>query len=159
MPQVLHKWACGRATHGYPQPAQPAGSDACVWARVSSLDGTDPEYDTKISKALGAGFYHKAALIVDGDIYKTYHGHHTAGISPDSCLVGMEWEWVICLTFSSSGVQYLRMVTAVDPEWLMDREFFRDENFPRNWHGEYRNPKVKESFDRARAALASRPVA
>jgi hypothetical protein len=83
------------------------------------LDGTDPEYDTKISKALGAGFYHKAALIVDGDIYKTYHGHHTAGISPDSCLVGMEWEWVICLTFSSSGVQYLRMVTAVDPEWLM----------------------------------------
>ncbi|KAM6520755.1 hypothetical protein FSOLCH5_005535 [Fusarium solani] len=129
-----------------------------------------------MARIRSAGFYHKAALIVDGDIYKTYHGHHTAGISPDSCLVGMEWEWVICLTFSSSGVQYLRMVTAVDPEWLMvclpllftlhmfcanvhscrDREFFRDENFTRNWHGEYRNPKVKESFDRARAALASR---
>ncbi|EEU41020.1 uncharacterized protein NECHADRAFT_76711 [Fusarium vanettenii 77-13-4] len=62
----------------------------------------------------------------------------------------------ICLTFSSSGVQYLRMVTAVDPEWLIDREFFRDENIPRNWHGDYRNRKVKESFDRARAAQASR---
>ncbi|KAL2692097.1 hypothetical protein Neosp_002502 [[Neocosmospora] mangrovei] len=102
----------------------------CGRGKVSSLSATDPEYDTKIRKALAAGFYHKAALIVAGDIYKTYHGHHTAGISPDSCLVGMEWEWVICLTFSSSGVQYLRMGTAVDSEWLMDSKDTHNPNPP-----------------------------
>ncbi|KAI8723852.1 hypothetical protein NCS52_00242000 [Fusarium sp. LHS14.1] len=58
----------------------------CGRGKVSSLSATDPEYDTKIRKALAAGFYHKAALIVADDIYKTYHGHHTASINPDSYL-------------------------------------------------------------------------
>ncbi|KAM5348812.1 hypothetical protein ACJ41O_008635 [Fusarium nematophilum] len=119
---------------------------------VPALSSNDKDFNVKIRRALAAGFYYKAAIRADGqDIYKTVHDNHPVGIEPDSCLIGMPWEWVICHNIHYAGVQYMQVVTAVDPAWLIDLDYFQDHNLGRKYAGELKNPAVKASLARARA--------
>ncbi|KAF7543821.1 hypothetical protein G7Z17_g10425 [Cylindrodendrum hubeiense] len=115
----------------------------------------DANYKVIIRKALARGFYYRSAIKCEdqgSDIYVTVHGNHPAGIHPGSGLVGVNHEWVVYDTFLYTGKQYIQNVTAVDPDWLIDLEYFQDDKLSRKrGAGELRQPNVKLSLDKARA--------
>ncbi|KAM0559863.1 hypothetical protein ACHAPJ_003811 [Fusarium lateritium] len=132
---------------------------------VSSLDDKDENYSVNIRKALLAGFFSTAAIsdashdksTIDdpssSDRYKTVRGNFVFVLEPDSSLGLERHEWVICHNFYYAGFPYLKMVTAVEPEWLLEYSFFDDERLPTKFHGELKNPRVKESLDKARSRI------
>ncbi|KAF7539365.1 hypothetical protein G7Z17_g12431 [Cylindrodendrum hubeiense] len=112
-------------------------------------------YDINIRKALARSFFYHSALHCEtrgDDVYTTVHDNHPAGIHPDSSLVGINHEWIIYDRFIYTGKQYMQIVTAIDPEWIVDLEHFQDDRLSRKRNGELRQPKVKASLDKARAA-------
>ncbi|KAK7422562.1 hypothetical protein QQX98_001585 [Neonectria punicea] len=118
------------------------------------LHFVDEDYTTKIRKALARSFFYHSAFHCEekgDDIYVTVHSSHPAGIHPDSALVESNHEWVIYDTFIYTGKQYMQTLTAVDPDWLIDLEYFKDENLPRKRNGALRQPDVKAALDKARA--------
>ncbi|KAI8686120.1 Helicase ATP-binding domain-containing protein [Fusarium keratoplasticum] len=121
---------------------------------VLTLDPRDPEFSAKVRQCLAAGFCHKTAILSSkGDgIYKTVHENYPVALEPDSCLIGMSWEWVIYHRIRYAGIQYMHCITAIDPEWIMKRQHFQDHNLARKYDQvTLRNPDVKASLDRARA--------
>ncbi|RTE78361.1 hypothetical protein BHE90_007132 [Fusarium euwallaceae] len=126
--------------------------------QVPAMDPRDPGFSEKIRQSLAAGFCHKTAIRSNkGDgTYKTVHQNHPVAPEPDSCLVDMEWEWVIYHDIHYAGIQYMRCVTAINPEWIIDLEHFQDHNLARKFDQvTLRNPDVKASLDRARAEIDS----
>ncbi|KAF4949796.1 hypothetical protein FSARC_13399 [Fusarium sarcochroum] len=127
---------------------------------IPSLKEDDEDYSVNIRQALLAGFFSTAAISdsssdvqFSSDQYKTVRGNFPFVLEPGSSLVGEQHEWVICHEFYYAGIQYLKMVTAVEPEWLLEYPPFDDERLPRNFFGELKNPRVKESLDEARSKL------
>lgn len=90
---------------------------------VLTLDPRDPEFSAKVRQCLAAGFCHKTAILSNkGDgTYKTVHENYPVALEPDSCLIGMSWEWVIYHRIRYAGIQYMHCITAIDPEWIMVR--------------------------------------
>lgn len=86
----------------------------------SALDQADEGYSDKIRQSILAGFFFKAAMFEKSpDSYKTARDNHPFLLDPDSSLIGMDYEWVICHNMHYAGIQYLQYVTAVKPEWLI----------------------------------------
>ncbi|WZH43026.1 pre-mrna splicing factor rna helicase [Fusarium acuminatum] len=86
----------------------------------SALDEAEEGYSDKIRQSILAGFFFKAAMFEKSpDSYKTARDNHPFLLDPDSSLVGMDYEWVICHNMHYAGIQYLQYVTAVEPEWLI----------------------------------------
>ncbi|CAH0058527.1 unnamed protein product [Clonostachys solani] len=113
----------------------------------------DAEYDTHIRKTLARSFFYQCALKhpdMFGTIYRTVHEGHTAGIHPESVLSEGIQEWMVYSEFVSSGTPYLQTVTAVDPAWLIDLDFFQDDSLPKTADGNFKQPLVKKSLDKAR---------
>ncbi|CAI6087868.1 unnamed protein product [Clonostachys chloroleuca] len=113
----------------------------------------DAEYDTHIRKTLARSFFYQCALKHPdpfATIYKTVHEGHTAGIHPESALTSERQEWIVYSEFVSSGIPYLQTVTAVDPAWLIDLDFFQDDSLPKTENGDFKQPLVKKSLDKAR---------
>ncbi|KAF5694382.1 pre-mRNA-splicing factor ATP-dependent RNA helicase prp43 [Fusarium denticulatum] len=81
--------------------------------------------------------------------YKTVQDNHPFGIDPHSGLVGYNHQWVICLKMHNAGIQYLQLVTTVEPEWPIEYSFFADDRLPKKFGGELRNPAVKRALDEA----------
>ncbi|PNP81204.1 hypothetical protein FNYG_05671 [Fusarium nygamai] len=52
-----------------------------------------------------------------------------------------------------TGIQYLQLVTVVEPEWLIEYSFFDDDRLPEKFGGELRNPAVKKTLDEARSRV------
>ncbi|KAF5567982.1 ATP-binding protein PRP16 [Fusarium napiforme] len=121
-------------------------------------DFTSPDYDVNIRKALARSFFYRSAIRDPGgtDWYKTVHGNWPAGLHPDSSLVGINHEWVVYGGFSYSAYQYLSSVTAVDPEWLIDLDYFQDANMAKKGDGRLKQPQVFYSLARAREAREAR---
>ncbi|CAM1506325.1 Fc.00g059660.m01.CDS01 [Cosmosporella sp. VM-42] len=105
----------------------PLGGDlkACGYS-----DGTPI---ANIRKALARSFFYQSAIYMNpvDDIYKTVHGNQTTGLLPESCLVGMKDEWVIYDAFIHTTRQYIRNVTALDPDCLIDLPYFQDDQLLR----------------------------
>lgn len=121
---------------------------------LRASDFGNENYDINIRKALARSFFYHSALHCEkrgDDIYTTVHGNHPAGIHPDSSLVGINHEWVIYDTFIHTGRQYIQIVTAIDPEWIVDLDHFQDDKLSRKRNGDLRQPNVKASLDKARA--------
>ncbi|KAH8886333.1 P-loop containing nucleoside triphosphate hydrolase protein [Thozetella sp. PMI_491] len=122
------------------------------------LDFGDKNYSATIRKALARSFFFRAAIRqanVTDDLYTTVHGNFPAGIHPDSSLIGRPHEWVVYDSFVYTGKQYLETVSAVDPDWLIDLEYFQDDKLSRKrGAGELRQPRVKASLDKAREKRA-----
>ncbi|VUC26177.1 unnamed protein product [Clonostachys rosea] len=113
----------------------------------------DVEYDTQIRKTLARSFFYQCAIKNSGGnyyLYKTVHEGQPAGIHPESALCWGNKEWIVYSEFVSSGTPYLQTVTAVDPAWLIDLDFFQDENLPKTVTGDFKQPRVKTSLDKAR---------
>ncbi|KAG5760673.1 hypothetical protein H9Q72_011216 [Fusarium xylarioides] len=127
-----------------------------------SLFGQEPavsdflssDYDTNIRKALARSFFYRSAIRdpAGPDWYKTVHDNWPAGLDPDSSLVGCRHEWVIYGGFSYSAYQYLSSVTAVDPKWLIDLDYFQDANLAKKGDGRLKQSQVFHSLAKAREA-------
>ncbi|KAF4340110.1 pre-mRNA-splicing factor ATP-dependent RNA helicase prp43 [Fusarium beomiforme] len=116
-----------------------------------SMVESDDTYNDKIRQSLLAGFFTKAAMFVSqGDQYKNVRDNHPFALDPDSGLVGINHQWVICHNMHYAGVQYLKYVTAVEPERLIEYSFFDDERLPKKYTGEFKNPAMKQALDDAR---------
>jgi pre-mRNA-splicing factor ATP-dependent RNA helicase DHX15/PRP43 len=88
---------------------------------ISSTSFKDKNYHLNIRKALALGFFNQAAIYRPGrkDVYKTINTNQWALISPESALIQGNHEWIIYDKFIQSSKQYLRTVTAIQPEWLL----------------------------------------
>ncbi|KAF4465430.1 pre-mrna splicing factor rna helicase [Fusarium albosuccineum] len=122
-------------------------------SEILSLNEEDEEYSAKIRQALLAGFFMKAGMRTSNDTYKTARDNHIFLLDPQSCLIGMNYQWVICLDLHYSGVQYMRMVTAVEPEWLIEYPLFSDDQLPKDYFGKFKNPRMKACLDDVRQKM------
>ncbi|EEU40439.1 uncharacterized protein NECHADRAFT_76709 [Fusarium vanettenii 77-13-4] len=122
---------------------------------VPTLDPRDPDFSAKIRQSLAVGFCHKTAILSrrGDDNYKTVHENYPVALEPDSCLIGMGWEWVVYHHIRFARVQYMHCITAIEPEWIMDHNLARKYD-----QVTLRNPEVKASLDRARAKTESESV-
>lgn len=135
-----------------------------------------PATDTaRVRKALAIAFCAQTAIRRTEDAYRTVHGNASALLSPHSSLVEGNHEWIIYDTFhKTGGKQYLQIVTAIDPEWLVvsvsyssssplfqpnmltifqELPFFREDRPAKKRDGSLRQPNVKLSLDNAKARI------
>lgn len=80
-----------------------------------------PQYDTNIRKALARGFCTQTAFHEAGDVYRTVHRGDHALLSRTSALLDKNHQWVVYHRFQlvAHCRQYLEVVTAIKPEWLV----------------------------------------
>ncbi|KAK7537512.1 putative pre-mRNA splicing factor RNA helicase [Phyllosticta citribraziliensis] len=80
----------------------------------------DKKYYENIRRALVSGFFMQAAKKDgSGKMYTTVKDDQSALLHP-STVLGHEAEWVIYNEFALTTKNYLRTVTAVKPEWLLE---------------------------------------
>ncbi|KAK6524526.1 DEAH-box ATP-dependent RNA helicase prp43 [Arthrobotrys megalospora] len=80
----------------------------------------DRNYYNNIRQALCAGFFMQVAKKVStGKSYKTVKDNQDVLLHP-STMLGQENEWVLYNEFVLTTKNYIRTVTSVKPEWLMD---------------------------------------
>ncbi|KAH8601438.1 P-loop containing nucleoside triphosphate hydrolase protein [Bisporella sp. PMI_857] len=85
-----------------------------------STDFNDKNYYTNIRRALVAGFFMQIAKKEGtGKTYKTVKDDQTVMLHP-STVLGVDSEWVLYNEFVLTTKNYIRTVTSVKPEWLLD---------------------------------------
>ncbi|CAG9973985.1 unnamed protein product [Clonostachys byssicola] len=112
---------------------------------------------TSVPKALAIAFAHHAAIYNGGDDeYRTVPENTSGRLSPTSCLVNGNWEWIVYHRFSATGTKvYFEIATAIDAEWLVDLPNFQENQLALKKDGSLRQPKVKNSLDAAKARIAA----
>ncbi|KAH7177706.1 P-loop containing nucleoside triphosphate hydrolase protein [Fusarium sp. MPI-SDFR-AT-0072] len=118
------------------------------WKSPNTTPFIDPSYEINIRKALARTFYYRSAVRDPAgiDSYRIVRANWQAGLHPDSHLVRANHEWIIFGNFTYSGIQYLSNVTAVEPEWLAELDFFKEENWLRKPDGSYRMPILQTTI-------------
>ncbi|CAR30287.1 DEAH-box ATP-dependent RNA helicase PRP43 [Lachancea thermotolerans CBS 6340] len=87
---------------------------------LNSTEYEDPRYFDNIRKALAAGFFMQVAKKRSGGKgYITVKDDQDVLIHP-STVLGHDAEWVIYNEFVLTSKNYIRTVTSVRPEWLID---------------------------------------
>lgn len=91
---------------------------------------TDPLYYTNIRKALCEGFFSQVAHL-ERNQYVTVKDQQIVTLHPSTCL-NTKPEWVIYNEFVLTTKQYLRTVTAIRGEWLIDiaPHYYNLEQYP-----------------------------
>ncbi|KAF4635844.1 hypothetical protein G7Y89_g2245 [Cudoniella acicularis] len=85
-----------------------------------STDFNDKDYYTNIRRALVAGFFMQVAKKDPaGKAYKTVKDDQNVLLHP-STVLGVESEWIVYNEFVLTTKNYVRTVTSVRPEWLLD---------------------------------------
>jgi len=80
----------------------------------------DKNYYTNIRRALVAGFFMQVAKKdPSGKTYKTVKDDQSVLLHP-STVLGVDSEWVVYNEFVLTTKNYVRTVTSVKPEWLLD---------------------------------------
>ncbi|KAI9832297.1 MAG: DEAH-box ATP-dependent RNA helicase prp43 [Sarea resinae] len=80
----------------------------------------DKKYYENIRRALVSGFFMQVAKREGtGKTYTTVKDHQSVLLHP-STVLGQESEWVVYNEFVLTTKNYIRTVTAVKPEWLLD---------------------------------------
>ncbi|CAG9994486.1 unnamed protein product, partial [Clonostachys byssicola] len=109
--------------------------------------------ETTIPKTLAIAFFTHTAIHRTGDEYRTVHENFPALLSPDSALVGANYEWVVYTGFLlSGGRQCLQQATAISAAWIMDLPFFQEARLPKRRDGTFRQGSVQEALERARSS-------
>lgn len=106
---------------------QSADSVRAQLQRIMETNGIDlistpykhKEYYTNIRRALCAGFFMQVAKKDSGKTYITVKDDQSVLIHP-STVLGSDSDWVIYNEFVLTTKNYVRTVTAVRPEWLLD---------------------------------------
>lgn len=90
-----------------------------------------PAYYTSIKKALVSGYFMQAAFQERKGTFLTVKDNQMVRIHP-SCSLDMAPDWVIYHEFVLTSQHYIRMVTAVRPEWLLELapSYYDLERFP-----------------------------
>lgn len=87
---------------------------------LNTIDYDSPKYFDNIRKALAAGFFMQAAKKRSGGKgYITVKDNQDVLIHP-STVLGHDSEWVIYNEFVLTSKNYIRTVTSVRPEWLIE---------------------------------------
>ncbi|KUI53319.1 putative pre-mRNA-splicing factor ATP-dependent RNA helicase prp43 [Cytospora mali] len=84
-----------------------------------STDFNDKNYYTNIRRALVAGFFMQVAMKDTSKSYTTIKDNQPVLIHPSS-VIKADYEWVIYHEFVLTSKQYIRTVTGVRPEWLLE---------------------------------------
>lgn len=92
---------------------------------------TNKEYYTNIRKALTEGFFMQVAHLERGGHYLTVKDNQSVIFFPSTCLDARP-EWVLFNEFVKTTKQYIRTVTAIKGEWLIDiaPSYYDLRNFP-----------------------------
>ncbi|WPH04447.1 Pre-mRNA-splicing factor ATP-dependent RNA helicase PRP43 [Acrodontium crateriforme] len=115
----------------------------------------DKKYYENIRRALVAGFFMQVAKKdTSGKTYVTVKDKQPVLLHP-STVLGQDSEWVAYNEFVLTSKNYIRTVTAVKPEWLLDiaPTYYDIESFDK---GEVRTAlqRVKDRMSRRRAQVA-----
>jgi pre-mRNA-splicing factor ATP-dependent RNA helicase DHX15/PRP43 len=104
----------------------------------------DKKYYENIRRALVAGFFMQVAM-KDNKTYTTVKDNQTVLLHP-STVLGQDSEWVLYNEFVLTNKNYIRTVTAVKPEWLLDISptYYDVDSFPK---GEIKT-KLKRVLER-----------
>ncbi|KAK3052006.1 DEAH-box ATP-dependent RNA helicase prp43 [Extremus antarcticus] len=99
----------------------------------------DKKYYENIRRALVAGFFMQVAK-KDNKTYTTVKDNQSVLLHP-STVLGQDSEWVLYNEFVLTNKNYIRTVTAVKPEWLLDigEAYYDVDSFPK---GEVKNGLV-----------------
>ena len=112
----------------------------------------DKKYYENIRRALVAGFFMQVAK-KDNKTYTTVKDNQTVLLHPSNVL-GQENEWVLYNEFVLTNKNYIRTVTAVKPEWLLEisEAYYDVDSFPK---GEVKTALMRvQDKIRRKAALA-----
>jgi pre-mRNA-splicing factor ATP-dependent RNA helicase DHX15/PRP43 len=98
-----------------------------------STDFSDKNYYTNIRKALCTGFFMQVAKKdSSGKTYVTVKDTQSVLLHP-STVLGQDSEWVLYNEFVLTSKNYIRTVTAVKPEWLLEiaPNYYDIDSFPK----------------------------
>lgn len=99
--------------------------------RRSSTDFTSPDYYINIRKAFVSGFFMQVAHLERTGHYLTVKDNQTVQLHPSTTL-DHKPEWVIYNEFVLTTKNYIRTVTELKPEWLIQitPQYYDMSNFP-----------------------------
>ena len=108
---------------------------------LASADPSSAGYYRNIRKAIAGGMFLQAAHLERSGHYLTCKDNQVVSIHPSS-VIGSKPEWVAYEDFVLTNKNYIRTVTVVEPEWLVEMapQYFDLDNFP---PGEARDDLVK----------------
>lgn len=87
---------------------------------ASTVDEKSPNYSGAVRKALLSGYFLQVAHIIPNkNIYFPVNGKGQVGIHPSSVIMNKP-EWVIYNEYVVTSRNYIRTVTQVRPEWLLE---------------------------------------
>ncbi|ORY64133.1 P-loop containing nucleoside triphosphate hydrolase protein [Pseudomassariella vexata] len=112
----------------------------------------DKEYYSNIRRALVAGFFMQVAKKDgNGKIYRTMKDNNQAVMLHPSTVLTTDYDWVIYNEFVLTTKQYIRTVTGIRPEWLLEiAPVYYD---AASWEGQ---PEVKRALKAAAERLKRR---
>jgi len=98
---------------------------------LTSLPFTSPSYYLNIRRCLIAGFFMQAAKLERGGSYTTLKDNQVVSLHPSSVLSDRP-EWVVFNEFVLTTKNYIRTVTSVKGEWLLEAggNYFDMRTFP-----------------------------
>jgi len=96
-----------------------------------STDFNSKDYYVNIRKALVAGFFMQVAHLERNGHYLTVKDNQVVALHPSAGL-SKKPEWVLYNEFVLTSKNYIRTVTEVRPEWLMEvaPHYYDLQNFP-----------------------------
>lgn len=112
----------------------------------------DKKYYENIRRALVSGFFMQVAK-KDNKTYVTVKDNQTVLLHP-STVLGQDSEWVVYNEFVLTSKNYIRTVTAIKPEWLMEYDNYYDpDQFPK---GEVKTALIRLRDKEKRKAMMAR---
>ncbi|KAI0025711.1 P-loop containing nucleoside triphosphate hydrolase protein [Xylariomycetidae sp. FL0641] len=87
---------------------------------LMSTDFNDKNYYTNIRRALVTGFFMQVAKRENNKVYRTLKDNNSAVMLHPSTVLQTEFDWVIYNEFVLTSKQYIRTVTGIRPEWLLE---------------------------------------
>jgi len=96
-----------------------------------STEFTSKDYYVNIRRALTAGYFMQAAHLEKTGHYLTIKDNQVVALHPSTC-IDRKPEWVLYNEFVLTSKNYIRTVTEVKPEWLIEasRTYYDMSNFP-----------------------------
>jgi len=87
--------------------------------KLVSTPFSSKDYYVNIRRAIAAGFFMQVAHLEPGGHYLTIKDHQVAHLHP-SCVLGSKPEFVLYHEFVLTQKNFLRTVTTIRPEWLLE---------------------------------------
>ncbi|KAH9885967.1 P-loop containing nucleoside triphosphate hydrolase protein [Xylariomycetidae sp. FL2044] len=85
-----------------------------------STDFHDKNYYTNIRRCLVTGFFMQVAKRENNRIYRTLKDNNSAVMLHPSTVLQTDYDWVVYNEFVLTSKQYIRTVTGIKPEWLLE---------------------------------------